>query len=184
MATSRNALLNKLQEGTPFRVFTSDGSRNEYFFYVSPKIYVLCYNVSKKVLQNSANECKICSLSSLLRIQIHARLLSDLLKDCEVRSGLKTDTWLKVLRSGTVKEQQVFELDGSLHDVDWRLFIGRYSLFNSTSSWSKEFRYVGSGHGNTRCMGRRFADDHLGNLGNTLSKNYGCVRMKGPSLLT
>jgi hypothetical protein len=34
----------------------------------------------------------------------------DLLKDCEVRAGLKTDTWLKVLRSGKVREQQVIIL--------------------------------------------------------------------------
>jgi len=30
-----------------------------------------------------------------------------LLKDCEVRAGLKTDTWIKVLRAGKVREQQV-----------------------------------------------------------------------------
>ena len=31
----------------------------------------------------------------------------DLLKDCEVRAGLKSDTWIKVLRTGKVREQQV-----------------------------------------------------------------------------
>lgn len=184
MAASRNVLLNRLQEGTTFRTFNCDGSWNEYFFYLSPKIYVLCYNVSKKVLQNSATDCKICPFSLILLIRIHARLLPDLLKDCEVRSGFKTDTWIKALRSGTVKEQQVLQSYQSHRHVDLRLFVGGYSLFNSTLSWSKEFRYVGFGHRNTRCMGRRFADDHLGNLGNTLSKNYGYVRMKGQSWLT
>ena len=59
MAIPRNSVLNKLQEGTSFRKFDADGSWNEYFFYVSPKIYVLCYNISKKVLQNSVNECRM-----------------------------------------------------------------------------------------------------------------------------
>jgi hypothetical protein len=35
--------------------------------------------------------------------------LIDLLKDCEVRAGLKTDAWIKVLRAGKVREQQVIE---------------------------------------------------------------------------
>ncbi|CAF2012824.1 unnamed protein product [Rotaria magnacalcarata] len=82
----KNVLLNKLQEGTLFVKFNDDGSLNEGFFYICPKLKSLIYNVSKKLFQNSTNEY--------------------LLKDCEVRAGLKTDTWLKVLRSGKVREQQ------------------------------------------------------------------------------
>jgi hypothetical protein len=37
--------------------------------------------------------------------EVLARL--DLIKDCEVRVGLKTDTWIKVLCLGKVHEQQV-----------------------------------------------------------------------------
>jgi hypothetical protein len=34
-------------------------------------------------------------------------LFIDLLKDCEVRAGFKTDAWIKVLCAGKVREQQV-----------------------------------------------------------------------------
>ena len=34
-------------------------------------------------------------------------LFVDLLKDCEVRAGLKTDLWLKMVRAGKVREHQV-----------------------------------------------------------------------------
>jgi hypothetical protein len=103
MDDSKNALLNKLQEGSLFVKFNADGSLNEGFFYICPKLKSLCYNVSKKRFQNSTNECtRIASMIFCLKFYF-----IDLLKDCEVRAGLKSDTWLKVLRSGKVREQQV-----------------------------------------------------------------------------
>jgi len=59
MDESKNILLNKLQEGSLFIKFDSDGSRTECFFYICPKLKSLCYNVSKKRFQNSANERNI-----------------------------------------------------------------------------------------------------------------------------
>jgi hypothetical protein len=104
MDESKNILLNKLQEGALFVKFNGDGSLNEGFFYICPKLKSLCYNVSKKRFQNSTNECKN-SYSYFNFIMI--LYLIDLLKDCEVRAGLKSDTWIKVLRTGKVREQQV-----------------------------------------------------------------------------
>ncbi|CAF1232130.1 unnamed protein product [Rotaria sp. Silwood1] len=86
MEDSKNILLNKLQEGALFVKFNDDGSLNEGFFYICPKLKSLCYNTSKKLFQDSTNEY--------------------LLKDCEVRAGFKTDTWVKVLRLGKVREQK------------------------------------------------------------------------------
>lgn len=43
----------------------------------------------------------------LIFISIDYGRILDLLKDCEVRAGLKSDTWIKVLRTGKVREQQV-----------------------------------------------------------------------------
>ena len=98
-----STLLNKLQEGSLFVKFNADGSLNEGFFYICPKLKSLCYNVSKKRFQNSTNECKIL-IELFFRLSF---ILIDLLKDCEVRAGLKSDTWIKVLRAGKVREQQV-----------------------------------------------------------------------------
>ncbi|CAF1093353.1 unnamed protein product [Rotaria sordida] len=86
MDNIKNILLNKLQEGALFVKLNDGGSLNEGFFYICPKLKSLCYNPSKNFSQNSTNEY--------------------LLKDCEVRAGFKTDTWLKVLRLGKVREQQ------------------------------------------------------------------------------
>ncbi|CAF0747420.1 unnamed protein product [Adineta ricciae] len=86
MIESKSYILNKLQEGASFIKFNSDGSRTEGFFYVSPKLHSLWYNTSKKRFQNSANEFP--------------------LKDCQVRSDLRSDTWLKLLQLGKVREQQ------------------------------------------------------------------------------
>lgn len=103
MNVSRDVILNKVQEGSSFLKFNSDGSLSECFFYVSPKLNALCYNVSKKAAQNAPNECKLTSKTfSFLSFCSSA----DLLKDCEVRPGLKTDLWLKMVRAGKVREHQ------------------------------------------------------------------------------
>ncbi|CAF1503342.1 unnamed protein product [Adineta steineri] len=86
MNDSVNTIVNKLQEGTSLIKFNPDGSRNEGFFYICPKLNTLCYNPSTKRFQNSTIEYP--------------------LKDCEVRPGLRSDTWLKILRSGKIREQQ------------------------------------------------------------------------------
>jgi len=104
MDDSKNILLNKLQEGALFIKFNGDGSLNEGFFYICPKLKSLCYNVSKKRFQNSTNECNRNLIFLLLLLNY---VFIDLLKDCEVRAGLKSDTWIKVLRTGKVREQQV-----------------------------------------------------------------------------
>lgn len=57
MDESKNILLNKLQEGASFVKFNADGSLNEGFFYICPKLKSLCYNGSKRRFQNSTNEC-------------------------------------------------------------------------------------------------------------------------------
>ena len=67
MDESKNALLNKLQEGSLFVKFNVDGSLNEGFFYICPKLKSLCYNVSKKRFQNSTNECKTFRFESKKR---------------------------------------------------------------------------------------------------------------------
>jgi hypothetical protein len=59
MNVPRHVVLNQLQEGSLFTKFNSDGSMNECFFYISPKLNVLCYNTSNKILKDLANECKI-----------------------------------------------------------------------------------------------------------------------------
>jgi hypothetical protein len=104
MDESKNILLNKLQEGALFIKFNGDGSLNEGFFYICPKLKSLCYNVSKKRFQNSTNEC---NRNIIVFFFFSIMFFIDLLKDCEVRAGLKSDTWIKVLRTGKVREQQV-----------------------------------------------------------------------------
>ena len=64
MDDSKNSLLNKLQEGMVFLKFNTDGSLNEGFFYICPKLTSLFYNISKKRFQNTTNECKDCLLFS------------------------------------------------------------------------------------------------------------------------
>jgi hypothetical protein len=105
MDDSKNALLNKLQEGSLFVKFNVDGPLTEGFFYICPKLKSLCYNVSKKRFQNTTNECKDRDL--LGGGYFIKNYFIDLLKDCEVRAGFKSDTWIKVLRAGKVREQQV-----------------------------------------------------------------------------
>jgi hypothetical protein len=104
MDEAKNVLLNKLQEGSLFVKFNADGSLNEGFFYICPKLKSLCYNISKKRFQNSTNECKIHLINFVFLFNF---CVIDLLKDCEVRPGLRSDTWIKVLRAGKVREQQV-----------------------------------------------------------------------------
>jgi hypothetical protein len=58
MDESENVVLNKLQEGSSFVKFDADGSLNEGFFYICPKLNALCYNVSKKSFEEQTNECK------------------------------------------------------------------------------------------------------------------------------
>ncbi len=65
MDDSKNILLNKLQEGALFVKFNSDGSLNEGFFYICPKLKSLFYNTTKKRFQNSTNECNISRLIAL-----------------------------------------------------------------------------------------------------------------------
>ena len=92
MDESKNILLNKLQEGALFLKFNSDGSLSEGFFYICPKLKSLCYNVSKKRFQSSTNECKRKKTYFLVFLDCLSRLccfVLDLLKDCEVRAGLK-----------------------------------------------------------------------------------------------
>jgi hypothetical protein len=103
----KNTLLNKLQEGSLLVKFNVDGSLSEGFFYICPKLKSICYNVSKKRLQNVTYECNVNKISFCLIVFFS---LIDLLKDCEVRAGLKTDAWIKVLRIGKVREQQVIRL--------------------------------------------------------------------------
>ncbi|UJR10105.1 hypothetical protein I4U23_014327 [Adineta vaga] len=86
MDVSKTSILNKLQEGASFIKFNADGSQTDGFFYISPKLNSLWFNTSRKRFQNCANEYP--------------------LKDCQVRPNLKSDTWLKVLRLGKVREQQ------------------------------------------------------------------------------
>ena len=52
----RILMLNKFKKEL-FVKFNADGSLNEGFFYICPKLKSLCYNVSKKRFQNSTNEC-------------------------------------------------------------------------------------------------------------------------------
>lgn len=68
MDDSKSSLLNKLQEGTVFVKFNADGSLNEGFFYVCPKLKSLLYNISKKRFQSITNECKkkILSFQSII----------------------------------------------------------------------------------------------------------------------
>ena len=68
MNVARDVILNKLQEGSSFLKFNSDGSLNECFFYVSPKLNALCYNVSKKAAQNAPNECKLNDEKNFFRL--------------------------------------------------------------------------------------------------------------------
>ena len=59
MDTSKDRLVNQLQEGSPFRQFNADGSVNEYFFYICPKLNALCCNLAMNGLQNSPEECTV-----------------------------------------------------------------------------------------------------------------------------
>lgn len=76
--------------------------------------FIFVQNLNHFVIMYRKNDFKILHMNVILFVFFFGNLFFVvlllfivLLKDCEVRAGLKSDTWIKVLHAGKVREQQV-----------------------------------------------------------------------------